>query len=199
MIKISKKTSIVGLALLAAFFLAFFPTSSFISSHYVVFAKMKQQTYDKVGQFTVSPFEAAKYYSYQPGNCYWIDIRDANQFNDSHLPNAINQPLKQLKNTQWTANDLVIIYGNNTGNAQEAAALLRQKLNARAFAVKGGFAAVKKYLMDPIGISITAKFNDTNLEKLMEVRDQLSGKNGSSKQLLEKLKSGKKKAIREGC
>ncbi len=91
------------------------------------------------------------------------------------------------------------MYGTNTEEAQDAAAYLRQVKNARAFAVIGGFDAVKKYLMDPIGISITNQFSDKDLTNLIEIRGKLSGEKTSADQVLKKLKSSKSKTIREGC
>ena len=199
MIKVSKKFPLVGLGLFIALILAFFPTSSFISKPFVVDAQLKQQQFNEAGIFTVSPFVAAQYYSLNKSNCYWIDIRDTKYFDKEHLKPALNQNLTQLQNSSWNPDDLILVYGNNTGDAQEAVALLRQVKNARAFAVKGGFDAVKKYLIDPIGISITSQLNDKDLSTLVELRSKLSGEKASPDQLLDKLKSGKSKAIKEGC
>lgn len=198
MIKISKKYSVVGLALFVALLLALFPTSSFISNPFVVDAQLKQQHFNETGIFTVSPFEAAQYYSYDQSKCYWIDLRDAKDFSRSHLKIALNQTLKQLQSSSWNPDNLIIVYGNNTGDAQEAVAFLRQVKNARAFAVKGGYDAVKKYLINPIGISITNQLSDKDLQTLVELRNKISGEKGSPGQTLD-LKGSKSKALREGC
>ncbi len=195
----SKKYSVVGLSLFAALILAFFPTSDFISNAFVVDSHVKQQHFNESGIFTISAFEAAQYYSYDQSNCFWIDLRNQKDFSKSHLKVAVNQTLKQLQNSRWNPDDLIIVYGNNTGDAQEAAAYLRQVKNARAFAVKGGFNAVKKYLIQPIGISVTNQLSDKELRTLVELRNKLSGENVSPEQMLQKLKSSKPKALREGC
>ncbi len=199
MIKITKKHGVVGFALFAALILALFPTSDFISKPFVVEGHFNQQHYNEAGIYTVSAFEAAKYFTNDQSKCYWIDIRSAEEFAKSHLKAALNQSFKQLQNSSWNPNDLVIICGDNTRDAQEAVAMLRQVKNARAFAVKGGFTALKKYLIDPIGISITNQFSDKDLTSLIEIRNKLSGEKVSPGQLLDKLKSSKSKAIREGC
>ncbi len=49
-----------------------------------------------------------------------------------------------------------------------------------------------------MGIDVTAEFNDEDLEKLIVLRGELSGKTVSPDQL-KKLKSSKSKTIREGC
>ncbi len=197
--KLSKKNGVVALALFAALVLALFPTSDFISKPFIVDGQVRQQHYNEAGLFTVSAFEAAKYYSDSQSKCYWIDTRSSEEFNKSHLKVALNETLKQLQNSSWNPEDLVIVYGNNTLEAQEAVAMLRQMKNARAFAVKGGFTALKKYLIDPIGISITNQFSDKDLTSLIEIRNKISGEKVSADQMLDKLKSSKSKAIREGC
>ncbi len=199
MIKISKKYSIIGAALLIAVLLAFFPTSSFIASQFTVDAQLKQQHYNEAGIFTITPFEAANYYSFNQNKCFWIDLRSANDFSKSHLKPAVNQTLKGLQNTRWNPDDLIIVYGNSTIQAQEAVAYLRQVANARAFAVKGGFKAVQKFLMNPIDISVTNQLSDKQLQDLVELRNKISGENVSPAQVMKKLKSSKSASVREGC
>lgn len=199
MIKISKKHSVISLAILITLILAFFPSSSFISKPFIVDTNLKQQNYNEAGMFTISPFEAAQYFYYAPAGCFWIDLRNADEFKKSHLKVALNQSLKQLQYTKWNADDLILVYGDNTADAQEAVAFLRQVKNARAFAVKGGFTNVNKFLIQPIGISITTILNDQNLEHLIQYRNKISGQSNSTDKVLEKLKSAKPKAIREGC
>jgi rhodanese-related sulfurtransferase len=199
MVKISKQNYVVGFALLIVLVMAFFPTSSFIKSPFIVNAQLKQQNFDEVGIFTVSPIEAAKYFSYDQSKCFWIDLRQPADFQKSHLKIALNQNLKQLQNSSWNPDDIILIYGNSTYDAREAVAYLRQVKNARAFAIIGGFDATKKYLIDPIDISITNELSDQGLKSLIELRNKISGEKASSGQLLDKLKSSKSKAIREGC
>lgn len=198
--KISKNYYLIGLGVVLAAILAFFPTSEFIHQPYVLNTFLKQQHHNLAGIYTISPFEAAKFYSDdQQGNCYWLDVRDTSEFSKSHLKVAINQTLSQLKNTVWKPNDMILIYGNNTKEAQDAVAYLRQVKNARAFAIKGGFEAVKKYLIDPIGIAVTNQFSDKQLTSLIELRSEISGEKVSPQEMLKKLKSSKKKTVREGC
>lgn len=202
MLKIKKiyfKYSLVGLGLLIAFFMALFPTSSFIGKPYIVDTLWKQQDYDRVGIYTVTPFEAAKFYSYDQPNCFWIDTRDAKLFSKEHLPVAINQTIKQLQGTIWKPNDLILVYGDSTKDAQETVALLRQINNARAFAIEGGFKAVKKYLIDSLTVDIISEYDNKNLESLINVRNILSGQKTSSDQLLEQMKKNKSSNLREGC
>lgn len=199
MFKLNKKYSVIGLGLFIAFVLALFPTSSFISKPYRVDSLLKQQDYNKIGLYTITPFEAAKFYSYEQSNCFWIDIRNQNEFSKDHLPIALNQTLNQLEESKWNANNLILVYGNNTYDAQEGVAILRQIVNARAFAIKGGFNAVKKYLISPIGIDIISNFDDKNLETLINVRNLLSGQKTSPDQLLENLKKSKASGMKEGC
>jgi rhodanese-related sulfurtransferase len=199
MIKLSKKYSVVGLAIFIALILAFFPTSNFITSPFCVNTTLKQQYLNASGIFTVNPFEAATYYTYVQSKCFWIDLRDTTDFSKSHLKVALNLTFKQLQNTSWGADDLILVYGNNTYDAQEAVAYLRQVKNVRAFAIAGGFAAVKKYLINPLDISLTDELSDKNIQTLLQLRNILSGENVSPGQLLEKIKSSKSKKIREGC
>lgn len=199
MMKLTKKKTLVLIGLFIALIMAFFPSTSFIRNPFEVDAQLKQQHYNETGLFTVSPFEAARYYSYNSANCFWIDIRDAKSFAKSHLKPALNQSIKQLKSLSWNPGDLIIVYGNNTDDAQLAVAMLRQVVNARAFAVKGGFSAVKQYLIDPVDISITNQFDDEDLGKLMEARNKISGDSTSAAGSINNFKSTKSKAIREGC
>jgi|YelNatPaOPRAMG01_1025707.scaffolds.fasta_scaffold00153_24 rhodanese-related sulfurtransferase len=199
MIKLSKKNYLVGFGLVIAVILAFFPTSAFIKNPFVVHTNLKQQYFNETGIFSVSPFEAGKYFYYNQSKCYWIDVRDAKEFAKSHLKPAINQTLDQLKNSSWNPDDVLLVYGNNTNDAQEAVAYLRQVNGARAFAILGGFHAVKKYLIDPINISVTNQYSDKNLESLMEIRNKISGQKISPSQLIDQMKSNKSSAIKEGC
>ncbi|MEJ2613885.1 MAG: rhodanese-like domain-containing protein [Ignavibacteriaceae bacterium] len=189
MIKLSAKNIVVVVGLFVALILAFFPTSYFISKPYIVDSYFNQQRFNEAGIFTITPFEAAKFYSYDQSKCFWIDLRSPEDYSKSHLKTALNQTLNQLENSIW----------NPTKEAQDAAAYLRQVKNARAFAIDGGFNAVKKYLIAPIGISITNQFSDKDLTNLIEIRGKLSGEKTSADQVLKKLKSSKSKAIREGC
>ena len=199
MIKFAKKNWVPVLAIFAALIMALFPTSDFISKPYIVDGHVKQQHYNEAGLFTITPFQAAQFYSDDQSKCYWIDTRNPQEFSKAHLKVAINQTIKQLQTSSWNADDLILVYGNNTAEAQDAAAFLRQVKNARAFAIKGGFEAMKKYLIDPIGISITNQFSDKDLTTLIEIRNKISGEKTSPDQLLKKLKSSKSKTIREGC
>lgn len=199
MIKTSARHYLVALALLIAVILSFFPTSAFVHIPWTLDTHLKQQHYNEVGIYTVTPFEAGQFYTNDQSQCYWIDVRDSTEFSKSHLKVALNQTLAQLKNTTWKPGDLILLYGKNTRDAQNAAAYLRQVKNARAFAIKGGYVAVQKYLIDPIGIAVTNQFSDQDLTKLIEARNKISGEKISPDQLLNKLKSSKSKAIREGC
>jgi rhodanese-related sulfurtransferase len=199
MFKLSSKNIIVGIGLFVALVLAFFPTSYFISNSYTVDTYFNQQRFNEAGIFTVTPFEAAKFYSYDQSKCFWIDLRNPEDYSKSHLKAALNQNMNQLENSIWNPDDLILVYGTDTKEAQDAAAYLRQVKNARAFAVEGGFNSVKKYLIAPIGISITNQFSDKDLTNLIEIRGKLSGEKTSADQVLKKLKSSKSKAIREGC
>ena len=199
MVKLSKNHYLIGLGVILALILAFFPTSDFIHKPYVLDTFLKQQNHNLAGLYTVSPFDAAKFYVDDQSDSYWIDVRSAGEFSQAHLKIAVNQTLKQLESTTWKPNDLILIYGNTTRDAQEAAAYLRQDKNARAFAVKGGYSAIKKYLIDPIGISVTNQFSDKQLTRLVELRNDISGEKATPEDVLKKLKSSKKKAVREGC
>lgn len=190
---------IVIAAVFVAFILALFPTSDFISKSFTLNSHVGQQHFNEAGLFTISPFKAAQYYSDDQSKCFWIDTRNATDFKKSHLKAAINQTLKQLENSVWNPDDLILVYGSNTGQAQEAVAYLRQVKNARAFAVKGGFESLKEYLIDPVGISLTNQFSDKQLTELIKIRNKLSGEKISPDQLLKQLKSSKAKTIREGC
>jgi rhodanese-related sulfurtransferase len=199
MLKLSKQSYIVSAALILALLMAFFPTSSFIKNPFTVNSELKQQHFNEAGIFTVTPIEAAKYFSYDQSTCIWIDLRQAADFKCSHLKIALNQSFKQLQNSSWNPDDLILVYGYSTDDAQEAVAYLRQVKNARAFAIKGGFDATKKYLMDPIDISITNELSDQGLQTLLHLRNKISGEKVSTDQLIDKLKSSKSKTIREGC
>jgi rhodanese-related sulfurtransferase len=199
MFNLSKQSYVVGAALVFALIMAFFTTTSFIKSPFTVKAELKQQNINETGIFTVSPIEAAKYFSYNQSKCFWIDLRQPADYQKSHLKIAVNETFKQLQNSGWDPDDLILVYGYSTDDAQEAVAYLRQVKNARAFAIKGGFDATKKYLIDPIDISITNELSDQGLQILLDLRSKISGKKVSSDQLIDKLKSSKSKAIREGC
>jgi rhodanese-related sulfurtransferase len=199
MFRLSKQSYVVGAALIFALIMAFFPTTSFIKSPFTVNAELKQQNINETGIFTVSPIEAAKYFSYDQSKCFWIDLRHPIDYKKSHLKIALNQTFKQLQSSSWNPDDLILVYGYSTDDAQEAVAYLRQVKNARAFAIKGGFDATKKYLIDPIDISITNELSDQDLQILIDLRNRISGEKVSSDQLLDKLKSSKSKSIREGC
>ena len=199
MAKLSMKNIIVGIGLFVALIFAFFPTSYFINKPYIVDTYFNQQHYNETGLFTITPYEAAKFYSYDQSKCFWIDLRSAEDYSKSHLKAALNQNMNQLQNSTWNPDDLILVYGTDTREAQDAAAYLRQVKNARVFAVEGGFDAVKKYLIAPIGISVTNEFSDKDLTNLIEIRGKLSGEKTSADQVLKKLKSSKSKTIREGC
>ncbi len=137
--KIPIRYLLVSAGLIISLLLAFFPSSSFLQEPFVLFGRLGQQPYNEAGLFTVTPYQAVKYFSYHPQKCVWLDVRSLEKYNKEHLQSALNQNISQLKNTLWNPDDLILVYGDNTEDAQEAIAMLRQINNARAFAVKGGF------------------------------------------------------------
>ena len=196
--KISKKNLLVGFGLFCAAVIAMYPTSSFISKGYTIDTNMKQQNYNWAGLFTITPFDAAKYYYDNPSDCYWVDVRDTAEFHKAHLKPAVNFSLKQLKNIDWKPEDLILVYSTDTGNAQDIVAFLRQVKNAQAFAVEGGFKDINKFLIQPINLSILSQMDDQKLQELVNYRSKLSNQQIPA-QSLDELKSTKTKAIREGC
>lgn len=199
MIKLSKQSYVVIIALFIAFVFAFFPTSYFVKNQFTLNSNIKQQYFNEAGIYTISPFQAAEFYSNDPQKSIWIDLRDTADYSKSHLKVSINQSFSQLKSTTWQPDDLILIYGKNTQDAQEAVAYLRQVKNARAFAIKGGFNSVRRYLIDPVDIAISNQLSDIDLQRLLELRNELSGDKASVDELMNKLKSSKSKSIREGC
>ena len=175
---ISKTTQkiLVGFGVFLALIMAFFPTSSFLpQSQAVVLSNLKQQPYNEVGLYEISPFRAAEFYYYQPQFCTWIDIRDAQKYNAEHLSFATNMSITELEQMDWPAEKVLLIIGENTADAVQTVAELRQLKNVRAFAVQGGFSAVKKYLVNPITLDWSSKLSDQQLHQYREYRHALAG------------------------
>ena len=175
---ISKKTQriLVGIAVFLAFIMAFFPTSSFFpQSGAVVMGELKQQPYNEVGLYEISPLRAAEFYYYQPQFCTWIDIRSAEKYNAEHLSFTTNMSLPEIEQMDWPAAKVLLIIAENTAEAGQAVAELRQLINLRAFAVQGGFTAVRKCLVDPLTLDISVKLGEQRLQRCLEYRRVLAG------------------------
>ncbi len=175
---ISKKTQniLMGIGLLITLVMAFFPTSSFLTeSKAVVMSQLKQQPYNEVGLYEISPLRAAEFYYYQSSSCLWIDLRDGQQYTVEHLSFADNMDMNTIEQTDWPAGQVLLLFGKNTIDAVQAVAELRQLYNLRAFAVQGGFAAVKNELVNPLTLELSSKLSVQQMEQINEYRQAIAG------------------------
>jgi len=166
----------VGLAVFLSVVMAFFLTDSFIESdHFSVMGAVKQQQYNNVGLFEVSPLKAAQYYYFQSNSCTWIDIRQAESYKTDHLTFAENKDFNSLKKSDWDPAQFLLVFGDNDFRVKQAVAMLRQVKNARAFAVLGGYSYVKKVLSAPIDFELEANLSAEQLAELKVYREKLTG------------------------
>ena len=83
-------------------------------------------------------------------NAVVVDVCEVEEFNRGHIPNAINIPLKELKNQlgqleKFKAKDRPIVLSCQSGQrAGRAAAMLRKAEFKRVYTLGGGLAAWEK-------------------------------------------------------
>ena len=81
-----------------------------------------------------------------------VDIRDAAEYDNGHIPGARHVPLRALMADQSLASlpvgRKVVVYSNGTAHAAQAALLLRL-VEREAYALLGGFNYWQAYIQDP--------------------------------------------------
>ena len=83
-------------------------------------------------------------------NAVVVDVCEVEEFKRGHIPNAINIPLKQLKDQlgqleKFRAKDRPIVLSCRSGQrASQAAAVLRKNEFKRVYTLSGGLAAWEK-------------------------------------------------------
>lgn len=173
----------VGLSVVLSMIMAFFPSESFIQAdHFSVLGTVKQQHYNTIGPFEISPLKAAKFYYYQSSLCNWIDIRDKDDFNEQHLPFSENMSFNALRKSQWAPDRILLILGGDDQQVRRTVAMLRQEKNVRAFAVLGGYRYVKSVLADPVSFDLKATLSDEQLADLYTYREKLTGQKPAVKE-----------------
>jgi len=175
----------VGLAVILSVIMAFFPSDSFIQpDHFSVTGAVKQQHYNNVGPFEISPLTAAKYYYYQSGLCSWIDIRDKDAYEADHLSFSENMDFNALRKSNWDADQILLVFGQDKKQLQKTVAMLRQEKNIRAFAVMGGYEYVKSVLAAPVSSDLKATLSDQQLADLYTYREKLTGQKAAPKTVM---------------
>ncbi len=103
----------------------------------------------------VTPVELAGWLLEKKQDYVLIDIRDPWQFDDYHIPTAVNMPLAQLFEGAGLAKlprgKKVVIYGLGAGHAAQAELLLRMK-GFDAYSLKEGISAWWAYVMTPTSL-----------------------------------------------
>jgi len=190
----------IGLAVILSTIMAFFPSSSFIGTdHFAVLGNVKQQNYNTVGLFEISPLKATKFYYYQSALCTWIDLRSATVYKADHLSFTVNMKMESLKNAQWDADRILLIIGENDHQVKDAVALLRQVKNIRAFGIMGGYEYARHVLSEPLGFDLEAKYSDQQLSDLQLYREKITGEKSKPVESQRKITTRQSMATDEGC
>jgi rhodanese-related sulfurtransferase len=172
----SWKTYVISAGMMLAVVMALFPNSAFLMAQegYPA-AEFKQQHSNPVGDVIISPKRAARFAHFQPDKVIWVDCRSAKTFAEGSVPNAQNIKAEKVLNTKWTPEQIILLVGNDSKEVANLVYQLRSDKNVRAFAVAGGFASVKEYLLDPISIKVNAEFSTAELNDLKLYRSSLTG------------------------
>jgi len=90
-----------------------------------------------------------------------IDVRSQSEFEQYHLPGAINVPLDNIlseENSSWFGADgkMVVLYANGTTHASQAWMLLRQNGYKNLYVMQGGMNYWAETIMNPTQPAATA-------------------------------------------
>jgi rhodanese-related sulfurtransferase len=163
---------LVGLAILIAAVLAFFPNRSFfaITETAGSMGGWDCRWEDPCESVMVDPLKAGRLaYDYQDRlRCF--DVRDPFEHQRSHLQGAVSVKPAELEAMDLDPATLVILYGRQ-GDPQvrEAVGTLRRR-GLRAFAVEGGFEALESYYVDPLSPRLKASLSADQLSELETYR-----------------------------
>ncbi len=149
-------------------------------------------------------------YSKNLDDVQFIDIRTPHEYAVSHIPGAINIPLKNFFSEEyWKKVDpkkVLLVYGRDASDAQIASIFARHFKNARLYAVLGGYDFVQNKILKNIGF-YSGVYNDEIplvdfQEKINEIKSMSGGVSAPKKvkkvQVIQPVKR-KKKEVSGGC
>jgi len=163
---------LVGLAILMAAVMAFFPNRSFfaITETAGSMGGWECRWEDPCESVMVDPLTAGRLaYDYQDRlRCF--DLRDPSQHQSGHLQGAVSVNPAALEAMDLDPATLVILYGREGDpHVREAVGTLRRR-GLRAFAVDGGFEALEPYYVDPLSFRLKATLSADQLSELETYR-----------------------------
>ncbi len=74
-----------------------------------------------------------------------VDVRGRDAYESGHVADAVNVPLRVLHAATFPETSLVVVYGADTREARQALRILRGDKRIRAYAVEGGYEAVRDW------------------------------------------------------
>ncbi len=146
-------------------------------------------------------------------NIQFIDIRTPHDYSVSHIPGAVNIPVKSFFNkSHWTDIDkdkILIIYGYDASTPQLIALMSHHFGKANLYVALGGYDYIKKHILDGYGIYSGIYYDEEPVvpfrKKLAEIRSR-AGAQAVSKQPAKStspvkpaIKKRKKKPVSGGC
>ena len=140
------------IALSVALLVAFFPTQSFFSIEQTAgsmggwdrnLPNPKQRVY-------LDPLDTGRLlYNYADRTTY-IDLRDPQDYAESHLPGAINVTFDEVLAMRLPAGTVALLYGGDPENSQKALKTLWRSGDVRAYAAESDYAELKRLYLDPL-------------------------------------------------
>jgi rhodanese-related sulfurtransferase len=149
-------------------------------------------------------------YSKNLDSIQFIDIRNAHDFSISHLPNAINIPMKNFLNKKYYSkidkNKVLMVYGYNSSEPRMISLLSAHYKIANLYVILGGYDYLKKNILDNFGI-YSGVYNDEDplcdfAKKMTDVASKAGAPAKSSKApkaAPAPMVKRKKKEVSGGC
>lgn len=131
----------------------------------------------------VAPVELARWIIEKRQDYQLIDIRQPWQFDDYHIPTAVNVPLPQFFQEsnlkQLDRGKKIVVYGLGAGHAAETQLLLSMK-GYNAYSVREGISAWWDLVMTPVSLR-SESADPAGYQQAKQLREYFSGSTSSQR------------------
>lgn len=104
-----------------------------------------------------------------------IDLRSEKEFNEYHIPTALNVPITELVNQPYEKNEKIIIYSGGGIHSAQAWFLMRAKGFRKVYFITGGLDEWKDKILFPVRPSDSSPESLAKFNKMKEVSKFFGG------------------------
>lgn len=104
-----------------------------------------------------------------------VDLRTEKEFNEYHVPTALNVPITALINQPWEKNEKIVIYSQGGIHSAQAWYLMRAKGYKKVYFITGGLDEWKDKILFPVKPAGTDAASIAQFNKMKEVSKFFGG------------------------